>query len=155
MATQRQPLETIQVFADKRLKYWLPLVLNATKRGKEAIPVVDLWVVSSAKMKEIYHRAMGQNQVTDVLSFPSDPFYQGQGHWGQLVLCGPVVTKQATEVGHTWKKEVDVLLVHGLLHLRGFDHETSELSKKRMQRLESKLLAKALGLIERSRSVKI
>jgi rRNA maturation RNase YbeY len=88
---------------------------------------------------------------TDILSFPTHEFFQRQGMLGDLVLCAPVAIKQAKEIGHSWQKEVDVLLVHGILHLLHFDHETGDRDAKDMSKWESKILGStyAKSLIQR------
>ena len=53
-------------------------------------------------------------------------------------------------MGHSWKNEMDVLIVHGLLHLLHFDHELGEAQEKQMAKLESLVLGEKRGLIKRS-----
>lgn len=99
------------------------------------------------------------DHATDVLSFPApDVFYQ-QGFLGELVICGPVLERQAKELGHSVQTELDVLLIHGVIHLLGLDHERGENEAAEMARLEAFLMKSlgrktASGLIERSRSGK-
>jgi rRNA maturation RNase YbeY len=61
---------------------------------------------------------------------------------GDLVICTPVVLKQAKAFNHSWKKEIDLLLVHGLLHLLHFDHEKGKKEALEMAKWEKKLLGK-------------
>lgn len=90
---------------------------------------------------------------TNVLSFPYEPsdfeleFLSAEelGHLGDLVLCLPVVEREATEqsksVEHHWAH----LIVHGLLHLQGFDHEESEVEADIMEAREIEIL-RQLGM---------
>lgn len=84
-----------------------------------------------------------KKKTTDVLSFPADRFFQEMGLLGDLVICGPVLIQQAREQGHDWKNELDVLMVHGLLHLFHYDHEKSPREAKVMAQWEQKLLGKS------------
>jgi rRNA maturation RNase YbeY len=93
-----------------------------------------------------------------VLSFPSPDFYQARGYIGDLVICAPYALKQAKFVQHDWRQEVHVLIVHGLLHLVGFDHEVSLEAEVEMAHFEKVMLdigrsagiVSAQGLILRS-----
>ena len=87
----------------------------------------------------------GKDSATDVLSFPADSF-------GDVVVLGDCVIsidtarRQAQEVGHGLLDECRVLLVHGLLHLCGFDHETGDVEAAEMSRVEDELLGLLSGL---------
>ena len=93
---------------------------------------------------------------TDVLSFAMQ---EGEGQLtddpvlGDLVISIDTARRQAAELGHSLEHELRVLLVHGLLHLLGYDHETSSGDAEEMRAAEQKLLARLgdvdAGLIER------
>lgn len=135
---------------------------SAKSVAKTRIPTewtLEVEVIGSARMKRLNGSYRGMDYATDVLSFPApDVFYQ-QGFLGELVICGPVLERQAKELGHSVQTELDVLLIHGVIHLLGLDHERGEKEAAEMARLEA-LLMKSLGrktasgLIERSRSGK-
>jgi len=74
-----------------------------------------------------------------VLSF--SPETRGEG-LGELVVCVPVLKRQAAEQGHSFKKELDTMLIHGFLHLLGYDHEKNRKEELKMMRLQDKLLKK-------------
>jgi probable rRNA maturation factor len=96
----------------------------------------------------------GKAYATDILSFPAPEFFQKQGLLGELVLCWSTLEKQAKSFHHSAKTELDILLVHGVLHLLGLDHEQSARELRKQASLETLLLshlgtrAKS-GLIER------
>ena len=75
---------------------------------------------------------------TDVLSFP----IEDEIMLGDLVICVEVVHRQAAERGYTPRDELRVLLVHGLLHLIGYDHEESDEHARQMAELEEQLMKK-------------
>ncbi|PYT08338.1 MAG: rRNA maturation RNase YbeY [Acidobacteria bacterium] len=72
---------------------------------------------------------------TDVLSFPSGEPFPGEGrHLGDIVVSTETATRQAHVSGRTVEREVLTLLVHGFLHLLGYDHETDQGEMMRLQR---------------------
>ena len=80
----------------------------------------------------------GKGGPTDVLSFPQEG---DGGVLGDIVICVPVAAQQAEERGTTLVDELRILLVHGLLHLMGFDHETGAQDAQIMRRAESSILS--------------
>ena len=71
-----------------------------------------------------------------------------EGQLGEVVICLPVLKRQARERGHSEVAELEILLVHGALHLLGFDHELGPKQAAAMARWEGKLLpARLRGLI--------
>lgn len=140
----------IEKYASTALKKWVKAVethrvLKARVFNTEAIRgklafQVDLTVCTAPRMTKLNHQYRGKKEPTDVLSFAADHFFQHQGVLGDLVICAPIVLKQAREYNHSWKKEMDVLIVHGLLHLLHFDHEQGVKEAQEMAKWEKKLL---------------
>ncbi len=100
---------------------------------------------------------MGIRQATDVLSFPAGEPFWSQGFLGSLAICLPVAERQAKQYSHSLRTELKVLLIHGFLHLLGFDHEKGPAHAREMKRWESKLLVElgasaGAGLLLRSRT---
>lgn len=74
---------------------------------------------------------MDEPGATDVLSFPMDEIKPhsasaGAGMLGDIVLCPAFASKQADEAGHSLQEELELLTVHGVLHLLGYDHRAEE-----------------------------
>jgi probable rRNA maturation factor len=92
----------------------------------------------------------GKNKATDVLSFPAIPMEGvASAMAGDLAISVETADKQAKEQGHALAEELKVLVLHGLLHLAGYDHETDDGTMARVERrLRAKLGLKA-GLTER------
>ena len=89
-------------------------------------------------------RFRGKRSTTDVLAFPDDgkPDPGGTRHLGDIAISVPRAARQAREAGHPLAREVRVLLLHGYLHLLGYDHEADDGTMMRVQRrLEARLLA--------------
>lgn len=95
-------------------------------------------------MRTLNRAYRGKDASTDVLSFS---FREGAfGHvrpelLGDIVICVPVAVRQARESGETLDGVIDRLLVHGLLHILGYDHEQGSARAAAMRRKESELLA--------------
>jgi probable rRNA maturation factor len=115
---------------------------------------VEIRMVGAAHMRTLNRSYRGKDYPTDVLSFPAPEVFRRQGVLGELVICVPVLKRQAAEQGHSAEQELSVLLVHGVLHLLGFDHELGPKQAKVMRDWEARILGVRLsgrGLIERAR----
>ncbi len=140
----------IEKYANTSLRKWVKAVgthrnlkmraFGKSKNVHEGHFHVELTICSAPRMSKLNKEYRGKTGPTDVLSFAADPFFQHKGVLGDLVICAPVVLKQAREYQHSWKKEIDVLIVHGLLHLLHFDHELGEKEAHEMAKWERKLL---------------
>ena len=113
-------------------------------------PRVELRIVGSAPMIRLNRAWRKKNKVTDVLSFSAPEIFRTQGHLGELVVCLPVLKKQAKDLRHSPEAELQILLVHGVLHLLGMDHEGSKKAAREMARWEANILAELYGSTERA-----
>lgn len=86
----------------------------------------------------------GKHYATNVLSFPADLDIDGERWLGDLVLCAPVIAREAAEQGKRLSDHYAHLLIHGLLHLLGHDHQ-DEAEAHKMEALEVRLLS-GLGI---------
>lgn len=87
---------------------------------------VSVAFISDDRMKQLNDMFRGKNTTTDVLSFPHEPdeFDPDKDNLGDIVISAEQAQKQATENGLTLEGEIKQLILHGLLHLCGYDHET-------------------------------
>lgn len=99
--------------------------LSGTKE-KKIKGSVEVNIIGEKEIKEINKNFRGKDKVTDVLSFPWDD----KEFLGQIFICCPKIKKQAKEFGVTFKEEFSRMLVHGLLHLVGYDHLNEKDSKE-------------------------
>ena len=85
---------------------------------------VTLVISGDAKLKNLNCEFRRQNKITDVLSFPSGEYERGgsQRYLGDVVISLPRARAQAKERGHSLEEELQLLTVHGVLHLLGHDH---------------------------------
>jgi probable rRNA maturation factor len=110
---------------------------------------VNVLVTSNVELRELNHRFRGKNQPTDVLSFPALPGLK-ERYAGDIAISAEIAAHNARALGHAVGEEIKILILHGILHLRGYDHETD---KGKMARREEKLrrtLRLPIGLIERA-----
>lgn len=109
---------------------------------------IGLVFVGKKRMKDLNKMYRGKDKVTDVLSFGNnggkkDKFISPREtveNLGEIFICMERVKEQAKEKGHSAKKEAGTLLIHGILHLMGFDHKRDE-DARIMRRKENKLIA--------------
>ena len=113
---------------------------------------VDVLITTSGEMRSLNDRFRGKNRPTDVLSFPSEAsrnFAQRTQFVGEIAISADIALDNARRLGHSAAAEVKVLVLHGILHLAGFDHERDN---GRMARKEASLrraLRLPLSLTER------
>src|SRR5450755_2294631 len=137
----------------KRVPDVAELALNrfvARARRVARLPgAVNVMITSSAEMKSLNRRFRGKDKPTDVLSFPSEPDAQKK-FAGEIAISAEIAAQNARGLGHSPGEEVKILVLHGILHLRGYDHECDN---GQMAKREKQLRAKLhlpLGLIERA-----
>ena len=116
-------------------------------------PLAELSVllVDAPTIADLHERWMGEPGPTDVLAFPMDelrpPHLGGNrddpgpepGLLGDVVLCPQVAAEQAEKAGHSTQDELELLCVHGILHLLGYDHAEPD-EEQEMFALQAKLL---------------
>jgi probable rRNA maturation factor len=119
--------------------------------GKTDVSLTVAFVRDRA-MRDLNRRFRATDRATDVLSFPAEQergvecAQEGTGssvpdYLGDIAVSTDTALRQATEAGHSFEREVDELLIHGVVHLCGYDHETD---RGEMNRLELKLRRKLL-----------
>jgi probable rRNA maturation factor len=84
-------------------------------------------------MRAINRDFRGRDEVTDVLSFPGGDALE-PGHLGDVVICVAQARRQAGERGVSLQRELQTLLLHGVLHCQGWDHETDDGEMERHER---------------------
>jgi probable rRNA maturation factor len=86
---------------------------------------VDVLLADDRTLRRLNKTFRGKNKATDVLSFPA-PDEIAQDHAGDLAISLETADRQAVTYGHSLRDEVRILLLHGLLHLSGLDHEIDD-----------------------------
>ncbi|MBU1292307.1 rRNA maturation RNase YbeY [Patescibacteria group bacterium] len=132
-------------------------VVNIDKKTE-----ISLAIVGDGRIRKLNKMYRGKNRVTDVLSFQNKtvmPYLakafprmkkgedmefietpDGIKRLGEVIICYSRAKKQAKKAGHSLEKELTILLIHGILHLSGYDHEQNESEAERMEEIERKVL---------------
>ncbi len=134
----------------KALETFLRKVMREIHAEKQELAIC---FVTDAEIARWNHKYRGKNRPTDVLSFPAQPRANGhrkfsrtelqrKGYLGDIAIAPATARNYAKQNGRTLDDELRVLIVHGVLHLLGFDHESDD---GEMERLEHRL-RRHLGL---------
>jgi len=110
--------------------------------GRQAVTCL---ITTDAAMKALNRQFLGKDYTTDVLSFPGDGA-------GEIAISLDRARAQAREFGHHLELELRILILHGLLHLKGMDHERDQGEMARAETRWRKRLGLPTGLIERSKA---
>lgn len=119
----------------------IPDVSQFRKWAKSTLRVdteVTIRIVDEAEGRMLNHRYRGKDYATNVLTFPltEEPHLMGD-----IIICAPVVAKEAAAQHKTLHAHYAHLTVHGVLHLHGYDHET-EAQAELMEGIETAIMAK-------------
>jgi len=106
---------------------------------------LSILLVSAAHMRRLNKHFAGDDYATDVLAFPMMDDEDDDGEetgplLGDVVVCPQVALRNADRIGHSLNDEVAVLVVHGTLHLLGYDHQGQK-DKEAMERRQNEILA--------------
>ena len=106
----------------------IPTLKRYLAQAQEAVRLkgqVTVLLTTDAALRKLNRQFRGKNKATDVLCFPAEEFIGSkQKIAGDLAISVDTARKQAAEQGHASGTEIKVLMLHGLLHLAGFDHES-------------------------------
>jgi probable rRNA maturation factor len=122
---RRKPLRDFLVELDKRV---------ARRRA------ITCLITNDAELRRLNRQFRGKNYATDVLSFPPD----------EMAISLDRAAAQAKELGHSLEQELRILMLHGVLHLCGMDHEVDSGEMQRAETRWRKRFELPLGLIERA-----
>jgi probable rRNA maturation factor len=110
------------------------LLGRAARAARARADGVSVLFCADVRMRSLNRRYRGKDRSTDVLAFPAGT--AGNGYLGDIVISVPYAAREARRRAEPAAREVDRLLLHGLLHLMGYDHETDE---GQMEALEGRL----------------
>lgn len=123
----------------------LPAIRNLIARilsaAGESNAALSVEFIGDRRMRRLNVQYRGRDRTTDVLAFAMREAPGPRSKWlGDVVISVPRAAKQAGEQGHPVQHEMAVLLIHGILHLLGYDHERGGTEARRMRRKERALL---------------
>ena len=126
---------TLPYFDDINVEQW-----------QEKIKALDIYITDEVEGQELNLEARGKDYATNILSYSSDLPAAIIGLMptlplGELVICHTVVVREAAEQNKTVNQHISHLLIHGVLHLLGFDHELGQAEQDEMERFEIDILA--------------
>ena len=126
---------TLPYFADIDAEIW-----------QEKSKALDIYITDEVEGRELNLEARGKDYATNILSYPSDLPAAIIGLMptlplGELVICHAVVVREAAEQNKTVNQHISHLLIHGVLHLLGFDHELGQAEQDEMEYFEIDILA--------------
>lgn len=123
---------TISNFTDNAVdEEFLAKVAKIVLKGEnEKTKDISVVLVERKKMRELNKKYRKKDRATDVLSFD-------YGNSGEIVLCSQEIKKNAAKLKISFKKEIARILIHGILHLCGYDHEKSKKETEKMEKKEN------------------
>jgi len=114
---------------------WVTAALQASHAQLEQ----TICVVDETRSRDLNQRFRGKDSATNVLAFPADSDFLDYDCLGDLVICAPLVATEARQQGKPVDAHWAHLVVHGMLHLQGFDHQ-ADAQATRMETLEVEIL---------------
>ncbi len=134
---RRLPRQALRAFARR---------LQETVAGGQRFTCL---LATDRELRNLNRRFLGRDEPTDVLSFPQP----GHTGWlGDIAISVDRAAEQARRFGHSLAKEIQILMLHGVLHLLGMDHERDRGRMSRAERAWRKRLGLPQALTERSRA---
>jgi probable rRNA maturation factor len=127
--------------------------LRAAQRALHLHGDVEVLLTDDRRLRRLNREFRGKDTATDVLSFPAAK-QAGSSHAGDLAISVETAARQAREQGHSLRDEVRVLLLHGVLHLAGMDHETDRGEMAECEAILRKRFGLRSGLIARAGTAK-
>jgi len=116
------------------------------QEGLQGLPSLSIKITGEGEIQRLNAAYRGKDQATDVLSFEADYFDPDleTRYLGDVVISYPTAAEQARDQGHAIEAELQLLVVHGLLHLLGYDHHSPQ-QEESMWKIQNQVLAR-LGL---------
>jgi probable rRNA maturation factor len=133
----RAPRKFIEIWCGQLQMQFLKRKIMGSQHKTMDLTVVFLDPARAKKLNQQYRQ---KDYATDVLSFSSSE----ETSLGELVLCPQVLQRQAKEHGLTYQQELGYMLLHGILHLLGYDHETGPKDADIMFGIQDEVFAKLL-----------
>lgn len=128
----------------------LALFAGKAQRAVGLSGEVTILITTSADLRKFNRRYRNKDEATDVLSF--EPLIKSSKAAGDLAISAEIAARNAAELGHSTETELKILILHGLLHLAGHDHENDSGEMRTRETELRQQLKLPVGLIERAHS---
>jgi probable rRNA maturation factor len=142
LSSRRRPGSDLRVHVQRASRAaHIPPDAKLRRWARAAAPAgeVTLRYVAEAEARRVNREYRKRDYATNVLSFPYGQ--PGRAAAGDILICAPVIAREAREQGKDVEAHHAHMVVHGMLHLRGYDHELGPEEARRMERLERRILA--------------
>lgn len=107
------------------------------KKYKKKLPIrVGVFSISEKKSKAVNNQYRKKKKPANVLSFRYGPEY------GEILVCPEIIRKEARDAKQSFQYQMTWMILHGMLHVAGFDHEKSRIQAKIMERMEKRILGR-------------
>ncbi len=126
----------------------LALFAGKARRAVGVSGEVTIFITTSAELREMNRRFRHKDEATDILTFELRSTQANTA--GDLAISAEIAAANAAELGHSTETELKILILHGLLHLAGYDHETDRGEMQAREAELRQLLKLPVGLIERA-----
>lgn len=148
------PRERVVIFQKRVASLSEPTLRAFLLRAKKAVKLkgtVNLLLTGSTAMRSLNRQFRAKDAPTDVLSFPSPPLPLNRPARtaGEIAISVEIAAQNADRLGHSTAEEVKLLVLHGILHLAGFDHERDHGEMARKEARLRRTLGLPVALIER------
>jgi probable rRNA maturation factor len=120
------------------------------QRAAGLVGPVNVLVTSNVEMRALNKRFRGKDEATDVLSFPMAVREADDHTAGEIAISAEIAARNARALGHSAAQEIKILVLHGVLHLRGYDHEQDNGQMAHQETRLRGLLRLPVGLLERT-----
>jgi len=136
-------------YIDKRINTGMTLPYFADishEQWQQKPKALDIYITDEAEGRELNLEARGKNYATNILSYPSEMpaniiELMPTLPLGELIICHEVMVREAAEQNKNVAQHISHLLIHGMLHLLGFDHELGQTEQDEMESFEIEILA--------------
>ena len=152
--------EEVEIFVEEKFRglvdeSWARRIAQTVLKAEEVAPLYEVSLVftDSETVRRLNRDYRGVDEPTDVLAFymlsqnEADSSFalppDGVTRLGEVIISYPQAVEQASEQGHSSERELALLIIHGILHLLGYDHEETE-EESKMRERERKLLESCL-----------
>jgi probable rRNA maturation factor len=135
--------QTSRKFSAKRLQKFVDAIVKVLKNKTLAKKELTVVFVTPKQMQKLNREHRSKDYVTDVLSFAA----LEEGQLGELVICLQKIQSQAKEHSLSFEEELLYMLLHGILHLLGYEHETNATDAKKMFALQDASFNTLCGLL--------